>query len=425
MSFCFSSFFLPFPESTSSPPENSTGQKFIVAFPENIAHYYPDHPQNKVKITALHHNTEIIIKMYDSYIDTLRLNAGDVQEFAPEAKLELSRLEISNKTLQITSNKRITVLAINLKKHSLQTVLVTPTDKLGTEYLIPPVPVINGTTHPVDQVTRYITERSPFKLIIINTDQDNMVTVTGAVPQKVSLQPHQVAQIWLKEEQALRAVKAEQPVAVLFGHTCAIQHNCTCGQLYTMLPAAREEEQKFYIPPFLTKDAEDETFVLLSEKESTQVRPFNPNLPLLKSAGTAVLYRPGLLLTLIPEMDFGTCSVVNSIPDAENFAVIVVHKNRTAGVHLGSHPLEISGWQQLDGTDYVSTHVVLTSDKNIFWHSFSKMVVYFVGNKEGTMFGNPAAIISKTPGMTPTNTFIFKPRFTELRKLQKQKLSLF
>lgn len=356
----------------------------------------------------MYNNTEVIVKTNDRHINTLTLNAGEAQEFELGASMALSRSAISNKSLQITSNKTITVHVVNLKNHSVQTALVTPTDKLGTEYLIPPVPLINGTTHPMDQVTRYVTERGPFRLIIINTDQHNMVKVTGAASKDVSLQPHQVAQIWLK--QAFRAVRAEQPVAVLFGHTCAIQHNCTCGQLYTMLPPAKDEEQTFYIPPFLTKDAEAETFVLLSEKESTQVKPFNPNSPLLKTAGTAILYRPGLLLTLIPESDFVACSVVNSMPNTKNFAVIMVHKNLTAGVHLGIHSLESSEWQQLNGTDYVSTHVVLTSNKNVIWHSSSKMAVYFVGKKDGTMFGNPAPIISKTPG----RTFTFKLRFIEL-----------
>nr|XP_046256767.1 uncharacterized protein LOC124065420 [Scatophagus argus] len=380
-------------ESTSTQAETSTGLKFIVAFPENIAYYHPDQPQNKVRITALYHNTELIIKMNTSHIQTEILNARQTWEFAPDAKLELDRSEIANKTLLITSDKLITVHVVSLKSNSMQTILITPADRLGTEYLIPPVPMIEGTTHPVDMVMRDVAERGPFKLIIINVDQENTVTVQGAVSKVVSLQPYQVAQIWVKTEDILRTVKADQPVAVLFGHSCAIRYNCTCGQLYTLLPSAREEQQKFYIPPVLAKGAEDETFVLLS----TQVSPFNSNSGLVMTAGTAMLYRPGLLLPLIPEIDFAACSVVSFITSVQNFAVIVVHKDFTDGVHVGSRPLESPEWQQLQGTELVSTSVVLASNQTVIWHSFSKMAVYFLGKKAGAVFGHPAAVVSKIP----------------------------
>lgn len=347
---------------------------------------------------ALYSNTEVNIKGSQTVLGTLSLNAGDTREFEPGPILELPRSEESDKMLQITSNKKITVHVINLKKHSLQTALATSSEKLGRKYLIPPVPLINGTTQPADHVTTNITERGPFRLIIVNTEQLNMVTLTGAESKDIPLQPHHVAQIWLKEEEAWRVVSATQPVAVLFGHTCAIRHNCTCGQLYTVLPPDHEEEQKFYIPPFLAEGAEDQTFVLITEKESAHMRLFNSSTPLLETAGTAILYRPGLLLALIPDTDFFACSVINSIPDAMNLAVIVVHKDQTVGLHLGTDPLNGSEWQPLGRTDYVSTQVVLTSEKTVIWHSSSKMAVYFMGTKNGMMFGNPAPIISRTPG---------------------------
>lgn len=393
---------LSFLESTFSSPENITGLKFIVAFPENIAYYYPEHPRNKVNITVLHNYTKVTIISSTSLLNTLTLNAGHTEEIEPPHNLELLRSEISDKILHIISNNTIVVHVVYLKSHSVQTALVVPNDQLGTEYFIPPVPRINGTSHPTEQVTRHVSERGPFRLIIINTDQPNMVNITGVVSKNVSLQPHQVAQVWLKKEEGLSAVSATQPVAVLFGHACAVQYNCVCRQLYTILPPAKHEAQTFYIPPFLTKDVEAETVLLLSERGSSHVRPYNPSTPLVHTAGTAILHRPGLLLTLIPRTDFVACSVVNSVPNANNFAVIIVHKDLTAGVHLGTNSLKSSMWSQINQTDYVSTHVALTSHKNVIWHASSQMAVYFVGHKNGTIFGNPAPIISKTPGRTST-----------------------
>ncbi|XP_037640445.1 IgGFc-binding protein-like [Sebastes umbrosus] len=377
-----------------TPPENSTGLKFTVAFPENIAHYHPVRPQNKVQITALYDDTEVNIKSSTYSSTNPILNEGESKEYISDTRLELWKTGVSDHSVQIISNKQITVHAIHLKHNSVQTALVLPTNKLGTEYLIPPVPKIQGTTLPADIVTPDVPERGPFKLIIINGDKENKVTVEGIETEEVSLKPNQ---IWVKEDKALRTVKANEPVAVLFGHTCAIQHNCTCGQLYAMLPPATEEKLKFYIPPILAKNIEGESFVLLSDKQSTKVKPFDPDSPLVEIAGTAIFYRPGLLLTLIPETDFAACYVVNSIPDTESSALIVVHQDLTDGVHVGSVPLENPDWQKLKGTEYVSTLVGLASDKSVIWHGSSKMAVYFVGTKGSASFGNPAAIISKSP----------------------------
>lgn len=387
-----------FPESTA----DSTGLNFIAAFPENIAFYHPDAPENKIRITALFPDTEVNIKVY-SNTETRTLASGETWEYAPEATMELMGSGISTKILQITSNNLITVHAVYLKKDSVQTTLLRPDDKLDKEYLVPPIPVIEGTSHPADMVTRTVAERSPFKLIVINTEKDNKITVKHAEPETVSLLPHQIAQLSLTTEDVSRVVKADEPVAVLFGHSCAIRENCTCGQLYTWLPPDKQEQFKFYIPPFLAKDAKSETRVLLSVGGSNHVIPYNPNSPVVETAGTAVLYRPGAFFNLIPEKDFGSCSIINSIAETENFAVILVHKDFTDGVRVGELSLESPQWQQLVGTDFVSTDVALASGKNVIWHTgTSKMAVYYVGIRKGALFGNPAPIISKIPGRTAT-----------------------
>lgn len=337
---------------------------------------------------------------HEALVVTLTLSSGETRTFNVSAHLELSRSEISNSSLQINSSKPITVHEVFQKQHSIQTSLVTPTDKLGTDYLIPPVPIISGSSHLVDWVTMFVTENNPFRLIIINTKQHNTVSLTGVGSKNVSLLPHQVASISLKPTEAFRAVSAKMPIAVLFGHACAYLRDCTCAQLYTALLPTKGDRQKFYIPPSLTKDVENETYILMSRKESRQVKLANEVSPLLEASGSAVLYRPGLILPLIPETDHGACFVVIASPNATNVAVIVVQSNLTAGVYLGHQSLESLDWQQLEGNDYVSAQVDLHLEKNIIWHSSSKMAVYSVGFKDGQPFGNPAAVISKSAGKT-------------------------
>lgn len=390
-------FLFPSPEAIS---EGVTGRTFVVAFPENIANFYPAQPTNNIIITALYHHTEVVITEHERLVDTLTLGSGETRVFDVSAHLELSRSEISNSSLQISSNNLVTVHEVFHKHHSIQTSLVIPTDKLGTDYLIPPVPIVNSTSYHVDQVTTFVTENNPFRLIIINIGQHNTVSLTGIGSKNVSLLPHQVASIWLKPEEAFTAVSAKMPFAVLFGHACTYLRDCTCAQLYTALLPTKGDRQKFYIPPLLTKDAENETYILMSTKKSRQVKLANQVSPLLEARGSAILYHSGLLLPLIPETDHGACFLAITIPNAINVAVIVVQSNLRAGVHLGHQSLESLDWQQLEGTDYVSAQVNLQSEKSVIWHSSSKMAVYSVGFKDSQVFGNPAAVISKSAGKT-------------------------
>ncbi|XP_034534433.1 uncharacterized protein LOC117808869 [Notolabrus celidotus] len=380
----------PNTESTSS--EGSAGLKFIVAFPENIASFHPSPPENKIYITSLSDGTSVNVQS-NGYQNQTVLEKRQTRMFTFDEKHELKKSEFSNLTLIIESQNKFTVHAVSSKTSSVQTALVIPTDQLGTKYFIPPVPTIKGTTEENDVD---VTERQPFKLTIINTDRDNQVTVEADSTKTLSLEPYQVAQVFITDD-TYRAVKADHPVAVIFGHTCAIRLDCSCGLLYTMLPPANSDTLKFYIPPAVAEDAEDETYILLSREGSTKRERFDPDHPLVETAGAAVLFRPGLLLNLIPKTEFAACYVINTLQDVENFAVIVVHKDHSQGVHIGKSNLKDSEWDRLPKTDYVSTKVSLSQRQNVIWHNSSTMAVYFQGNQNDTLFGNPATVISKSP----------------------------
>lgn len=388
----------PFPECTSSPRGGSTGLEYIVAFPENIAYYHPDEGQNQIRITALYNNTVVTITSRQVLLETLRLQAGDVHSFKPRANLELKRLEVDDRTLLISSSSAISAHLVSLKSQSLQTTLLISSDRLSSQYRLPPVPPIQGTSRPVAQVTRQVTERSPFRLLVVNTGHVNQVKVTGGSPQSILLQPYEVAQVWLQEEEPTPAVTAQQQVALFFGHACSVWHNCSCGLLFSAVAPPTDREETFYVPSFLSQSAANQSLVLLSDSPAPQVRTLSPASPALTSAGPALLFWPGLLLPLIPESEFAACFLVDSVPDSNNYAVIVVRENQVGGVHLGGVAVNTSRWQRLHGTDFVSTHVDLKANQTVVWHDSSRMAVYLVGDKDGVWFGNPAAAISATPG---------------------------
>ncbi|TNN31825.1 C-type lectin lectoxin-Phi1 [Liparis tanakae] len=385
---------LPAEGSGAAEPETSTGLSFVVAFPENVAHYHPAAPQNRLQLTALFNDTEVTITPSIFQDATLQLQEGESKEHPVDARMEARWWALtqgsSDRVLQVRSNKPIAVLAVSEKLDSVQTAVVLPTEKLAKDYRVPPVPEIPGTTRPAEAVTAAVTERAPFRLLVVNGAQSNVVRLTGGAAQSIRLASNELVQILLEDSAAPRSVSADQPVAVLFGHTCAMRSDCACGQLYAALAPAEDAALKFYIPPALANGTE--AFVLLSEAGGTTAKAFDPTSPLVEAAGAAIFYRQGLLLPLIAESDFAACYVVHSVAAAQSSVLVVVNKTFTDGLHVGGAPVPGS-WQELPGTDYAAATVELAEGRSFVWHAASKMAVYFMGRKNRSWFGNPAAVV--------------------------------
>ncbi|XP_061884852.1 IgGFc-binding protein isoform X1 [Entelurus aequoreus] len=375
----------------SSEAEISRGLNFLVVFPENVAYFYPEGPQNQVQVTALYRDTHVTVNI-SSQVQSRTLSAAETQRFFFYRQDELRRKHVSNRVVQVSSTKVIVVQALSLKADSVQSALVLPTERLGTDYLIPPIPRIQGTTDPADAVSVNVTERGPFRLVVVNADKQNKVMLEGDVIAESELEPYHAAQFWLTVDDAWTVLRVQHPAAVLFSHTCAMIHNCSCSLLYATLPPATQQRKTFFIPMALSRN---QTSLFLSQEELSTIEDLDPDTPLVEITGNALLHRPGMLLPLIPEADFASCYVVTAIPSIQNSAVIVVHKDLTDGVHVGRDAAENAAWEQLKGTDHVSTVVELTSDTAI-WHSSHKIAVYYMGERGGALFGNPAPAVSQT-----------------------------
>ncbi|XP_017296403.1 uncharacterized protein LOC108250845 [Kryptolebias marmoratus] len=379
----------------AAQPVNNTGMNFTVVFPENIAYYHPRSAHNRIWVTALLDDTTVTFTKPSGDVTSPALSAGEMTNIftSLELKKNLSSeaFKVSSETFRVTSDKPIVVQAVTEKRKSVQTTLAVPADKLGMKYFIPPVPEIAGTT---DEPDLNVTEKDPFRLIIFNPDENNEVTVKGPTDNSVVLQPGQVAQSWVPKDQKARVVQADKPFAVFFSHPCAMQTNCTCGLLSAMLPPARNQTVRFPIPSVLAEKAQ----ILLSDEGTHDIKTFNPDSAVVESSGTVILYRPGLFLTLIPETEFAGCFLIPFVSITNTkFAIIVVLKTSTNGIHIGNEALGTQEWQDLKGTEYVSTNYTLTSNNTLIWHNSSKMAVYFVGYEGLAWFGTPAPIISSTP----------------------------
>ncbi|XP_008428855.1 uncharacterized protein LOC103477490 isoform X2 [Poecilia reticulata] len=411
------------------------GKDFRVIFPENIAYYHPLDAQNKIWVTALYDDTSVTMSPASS--EPKQLNAGRTISF--DVTQELGKLaineakvsdlftvfNISDKTVRITSTKDIVIQAVSSRGRSVQSALVIPTTKLSSKYFVPPVPETEGATSGGDPMVN-VTERAPFRLIIVNPDEPKAsVTIKGREEIPISIEPGKAAQIWVRNDSTTQYVEADKGVAVYFSHPCAVQRQCTCGLLHAVLPPAKNTTMRFPIPPFLGKPAS-----IMQSDDSTRGW-VNSSSPLVKSAGTAIVYWPRLLLTLVPVEEFASCFMVQFIEDKKNVLIIVVHKDHKQGIHVGNDPLEGAGWQELQGTDYVSTNHSISST-TVVWHTSANMTVYHMVQQNNTWFGNPAPVVSANPDfrgcvLTPEVTMILHEAGSwqeSIRSCEDQNLSL-
>ncbi|XP_030215046.1 uncharacterized protein LOC115545761 [Gadus morhua] len=377
---------------------NSSGLEFLVAFPENIAHYHPITSLKAIEIFSLEGETLVEYKSDGIPMENDEMSRANTITVYMSG-VELRRNPTSNKTIQIKSNKPIIVRIINSKDQSIQTSLVKATDKLGKVYKIPPTP--STITEILADPTSEIPERSPFTVIVMNTGAANDVQWKGDGDQTVSLAPFELAQFWMSNVAAEYEVDATEPVSVLFGHPCFTIFNCTCGMMVTPLDPESATELNYFIPPDFMTGSEKQAVLLIAGNPSPL--PYDPDHPTVQSFGSVLFHIPGLLLSILPEEEFAACFQIHGNPDLGSiprFAILVVHEDHKKLVHHGLNPLVNQVWNPILTTDYVSTRVTLLNlYKNLFWHPKSMIAVYELGSNDTTLFGNPAPIISKSTSL--------------------------
>ncbi|KAJ8004910.1 hypothetical protein DPEC_G00141190 [Dallia pectoralis] len=406
---------------------NCFGKDFITAFPENIVYYHPTHPNNRISVTALNSNTSVTVTIASPYFTTTQqLSAGQPVEFLSYMigkELDLSKF--SNQTVHVTSTDYVSVLAISQKGDSIQTVLVPPVQTLGTEYNVPPVPNIY-------QSQLYLPYRW-FRLVVINHNRTNQVTISGTTGpyETVSLLPFQLVQFWLNGSDP--HVLSDLPVAVLYGHPCAFTTICTCRFLLTPLYPVTEWGSE-YLLPTIEEDPINTTALLLTtsqavtllsgpgtgqlQLQSSQKLPFYPSLPSgsfsVKTSSPVLLTldTPGLLLNLLPMDSFASCYLVSTIASQINQALLIVPTGQTGGVHLEGNVLTVT-WTPMNGTGYSwgLADLLTVGQRNIIWHSSSKIGVYYLGQTDGKVYGNPAASLSAYPD---SNGCVLNPEIVTL-----------
>ncbi|KAJ0066585.1 hypothetical protein NL108_015332 [Boleophthalmus pectinirostris] len=369
----------------------SVGVKFVAAFLENTAYYHPSPVYLSIWTMALHDGTDVTVTTSGStpYTATAQLNSGQTQVFNITSELELDKSPTASKVVTITGTQNISVEILSSRNNSIQTAVLMPTAQLAQEYHLPPIPEIQRTTVPSIDVTNLVTERSQFRLILVNDDQNNNITLDG---KSVNLSPGEVKQLWVDDTMKGKVVSGQAPFLALFGHPCAIQVNCTCGLLFTPLMPSRGVSATFMVPAAFSADVQ----LLRASSGDRETM----SLVTVSDPGPVLLQRPGLLVNLIPVEEFGACFAVHTVADAQNWAVVMAPSNSTAVLHVNADLVSPApSWSSVGGTSYSWAKIPLDAGgTHVVWSETALIAVWFIGEKTpGTMFGNPAVVLSKTP----------------------------
>ncbi len=397
----------------------SYGDDFITAFPENIAFFYPSDLRNVLRVTALHDNTKIKVFYKTTQTDLDIYLAGQTRNVHISDSSEVNQLGISNTSVRITSDKKITVVSISQRAGSTQTNVVQPTVNLGTRYLIPLLDYPGylesfNLPRSVSSSTRY----SSFKLLIINAvGSQNSITIvkqtstSGVQEETFSIDSYQLVQ--LQTNGSILKVKSSKEVAVIMTHPCVETENCNCNMVTNQILPTKFHGRSFIVPSIFNMS--ETKLLMLSENTSTlfhggnrleaspsKLLPFTDlQTSQLVNATEQVslrLYNPGLVVDLIPETMFFACYLLQ-FAETNGKALVIAETDSKDDVHTNKGLLSKSDWTAIAGTNYSSAVVTIPDKIATIWHPTSRIGVYMLEHLSlKVMFGGPAVPINKKPG---------------------------
>ncbi|XP_034154119.1 uncharacterized protein LOC117595801 [Pangasianodon hypophthalmus] len=402
------------------------GTDFVTAFPENLAYYFPVELSLKLKITTFLPTTDVTIIMNGVIINRMIPDIPQVFDVnIPGA--EVNQLGVSNNSIRIISDKKITVLSINKRGDSIQTNVVPPTTRLGVEYLVPspnytklavqlntynPSNFIDSTTVPMD---------FSYRLIIINAEAvENSVTVTQKLPDgdevtTMKLDPFALTQLpsssfWFK-------VSSTAKVAVILTNPCMDTQNCRCNMVAHQLRPTDFLGTEFIFPPinttvkhlFVTSakrvDLSSGSETKTVEPGSIGMLPFlpgldtgNPSLTTSQPASLRVI-QPGLIIDLLPKTMFSGCYLVHRTTQTQSLALVIVATGQKNDVRMGPDPLSGVTWNDISNAEYSWALIDLDRCKScVIWHPTSQIAVYvFETSLTGVRYGGPAISVNDIP----------------------------
>lgn len=379
-----------------------SGTDFITAFPENVAYFYPDIPNNSLNITALYNDTEVNIYFKRLLILTIILQQGETEVYLLPSDVEEHKLAVSQKTINVISNKNVVVLSISMQGESVQTNVVYPYENLGTFYSIPQLNY-GEMLSKFSQATRSIsTKYSFFRLLIINPlSLTNEIRIVGKSQiEQFELQPYTLLQLVLNG--SVVSVESLNNVAVIVSHPCLEVTSCKCKMMLNQLRPDAHWGQSFILP-FLNiptwLHVTLDTTLTESTLDAGTLEPIKSGAQSISTIYPASLrlISPGLILEVIPETMFAACYLVHFSVANGNVSVIAETLS-SSEVYIDRSSLSSISWTPIANTKYSIASVPLQG-RHVIWHPSSKIAVYMFHNMtSGIHHGGPAVVLGEKPG---------------------------
>ncbi|CAN2388047.1 hypothetical protein PRIEUP_LOCUS14773, partial [Pristimantis euphronides] len=365
------------------------GTEFALVFMQNVLHS-DSKPQLELLLTSFFPDTKANIRLPRRvFTKVVSLTAGIPTLVELPRTVEILSSARSNMTILITSNKPISVIAINNRPPSTGVAVVSPISVWGNEYYI--------MTPEVEQ------EDALGQMAIVNGPTPNFVSILlmGLVQLEtdtylpgeqlnLTLGPWESVQLQTNQSLTASHLVSQDRVAVFAGLGC-VGVKVLCNHLYLQLPPTTVWGSNFVIPPLLLPSlgkvtiltASDTLVRLVSGKKTTDVilvpemiqeSEVDQSTSLLIGSIERVM----VLLTVYSKDQSMAYGIFYNIPPIENACVayttvslhgfnnsvlLIGHEDVWKGLELDHKPLLGLEWENINAAKLVYANIPLNVEK--------------------------------------------------------------
>ncbi|XP_042162528.1 IgGFc-binding protein-like [Oncorhynchus tshawytscha] len=265
------------------------GREFITAFMPNYLLSYQDDQSLKLAITTQDYPAIVQIQVNAiGFSTSVKIEKQNTKWIGIPGTAEIGGPGASTKTVQVTSNSDISVVAFNYKFSTGDSSVVFPTDQLGTDYVaFTPV----GGPSNMHKLMSIINGKEPNKITIIPVSNMNLSGVDSWKQRKamiVTMEPYQVYLYQSYTTFTGTRVKAKHPVAVLGGHEC-IADGGRCNHVYEQLLPVQSLSTNYLVPSMHMTQSTDFVNIVASE-DNTLVKIFEGKVSTAKELNEGQAY---------------------------------------------------------------------------------------------------------------------------------------
>nr|XP_028596464.1 IgGFc-binding protein-like [Podarcis muralis] len=397
------------------------GKEFVTCYLQNYLASQQS-PRLELLITGYHPATTVTVTVNkSSFQKTVLVYEKDTVSVVVPTSLELTGNNIFDGVVRIQADKDILVFSYNYKLTSSAATVVYPVHQLGTQYyVVTPEGHLSNTFKEFAVVAYQFPTQVTIHLKGAVTFQGKVYAAGSRLV--VDLKAFQAIQLQSSVDLSGSKVESDSPVAVLSGHSCAIQFS-ECDHVVEQLLPVSSWGTTFIVPPLSFQPRIDIVYVIASqntliqyqsgvnqgsrravageimrfEKQPSQV------LSLSADVGIQVLffytgtnngncqYDP-FLINVPALTSYCTSYHIDGIRDFDNFAVIMAKTSVSGGITLEKKAITNVEWAPVPGTEYSFALLSLGKETSALSveHPTTPFGLFILGGAKSNGYGSVA-----------------------------------